>query len=41
LHEQADAQRGRRIGDGRALLVTPTGQSALRELLEIEDLYQL
>jgi DNA-binding transcriptional ArsR family regulator len=28
----------RRIGEGRALLVTPTGQSALRELLEIEDL---
>jgi hypothetical protein len=27
----------RRIGDGRALLVTPTGHAALRELLEIED----
>ena len=27
----------RRIGDGRALLVTPTGQVALRELLGIES----
>jgi DNA-binding transcriptional ArsR family regulator len=27
----------RRIGDGRALLVTPTGHTALRELLEIDD----
>jgi DNA-binding transcriptional ArsR family regulator len=26
----------RRIGDGRALLVTPTGQAALRDLLEID-----
>jgi DNA-binding transcriptional ArsR family regulator len=26
----------RRIGDGRALLVTPTGHAALRELLEID-----
>ncbi len=27
----------RRIGDGRALLVTPTGRTALREQLEIEE----
>jgi DNA-binding transcriptional ArsR family regulator len=27
----------RRIGDGRAVLVTPTGRAALRDLLEIED----
>ncbi|HET6173150.1 MAG TPA: winged helix-turn-helix domain-containing protein [Gaiellales bacterium] len=26
----------RRIGDGRAVLVTPTGQAALRDLLELE-----
>jgi DNA-binding transcriptional ArsR family regulator len=26
----------RRIGDGRALLVTPTGQAALRDVLEID-----
>jgi hypothetical protein len=26
----------RRIGDGRALLVTPTGQTALRDLLGID-----
>jgi DNA-binding transcriptional ArsR family regulator len=27
----------RRVGDGRALLVTPTGQAALRDLLELES----
>jgi DNA-binding transcriptional ArsR family regulator len=27
----------RRIGDGRAVLVTPTGSAALRDLLEVED----